>query len=126
MTRPKRWNSLRAAAVTAVVAAAAGVGAGEPRTGETGMAVNKVIVTQTGNSQGNGSGAGRSTSSSSSVSINQITTRRGSQSADVRVVNGQVFVDGQVVPDDATTITSRSGQKFRISRQGGHVTVTTD
>jgi len=77
---------------------------------------NTVSITSTTTQSGSGG---------SSVSVNSSTTG-GSGSADVRVVNGAVWIDGEKVPEDATRWTGRNGTVFRIRREGGQVQITSE
>jgi len=41
----------------------------------------------------------------------------------VTVINGEVWIDGERVPRDATRFTGRSGKRYRIERDGSAVRV---
>lgn len=62
----------------------------------------------------------------SSVSVSSVTVGGAGRSADVRVINGRVWIDGEAVPEDATHWRTRSGLVFRIRREGGQVHLSTE
>src|SRR3954464_3736558 len=59
-------------------------------------------------------GADRSSVSSSSIRVD-------GAGSDIRVINGRVWIDGEVVPENATCWTARNGGIFRIHRHGNQV-----
>jgi hypothetical protein len=62
-------------------------------------------------------GAGGSSVSVSSINVS---------GADVRVINGSVWIDGEAVPEDATRWTTRDGRTFRIHRDGNQVHIASE
>lgn len=59
----------------------------------------------------------------SSVSVSSSAAGGSGQASDVRVVNGDVWIDGERVPEGITRWTGRSGVVFRIRRESGQVQV---
>ncbi len=62
-------------------------------------------------------GAGGSSVSVSSINVG---------GADVRVINGSVWIDGDKVPEDVTRWTARDGRTFRIHRDGNQVHIASE
>ena len=95
------------AAGAAGIAAAAAAGAGTE--GQKG--VNSIVVTSSGSGGGTGS-----------VSVTGIGATSGKVNG-VTIIDGKVWINGEAIPDDATTHTSANGHKFTIRRENGRVSV---
>ncbi len=100
-----------AKAMAGAGAAAAASGAGWAAEGQSG--VNAVTVTSTG-----GSGA-------ATVSVTGVSSASG-KTGNVVIVGSQVWIDGVAIPEDAVSHSSASGRTYKIHRDNGRVSVTSE
>jgi hypothetical protein len=100
----------KAMAGAGAAAAAAGSAAGWAAEGQSG--VNAVTITSSGGG-------------SATVSVTGVSSAAG-QAGSVTVVGGKVWIDGEAIPEDATSHVSPSGRSYKIHRDNGRVWVTTE
>ncbi len=61
----------------------------------------------------------------SSTSINAITINGRAGNAEIRVVNGRLWIGGIEIPPEATDYIDDAGRRYRIDRSGGQLSVQT-
>ena len=67
-----------------------------------------------------------STAVGGSAAVSTVSVSTAGPVAEIRVIGGRVWIDGEKVPEDATLWPGRNGRVFRIRRAGGDVTITTE